>query len=158
MSPLSHLSHRHASNSPFLSHHQLAPITRPFPQTKPNSTRHVTTQKMPPRWFLSDLEDRKKRRDKDSTDRTASSCTAHTPTTQQANTSTKTQTDASGSHHKKVDSGHTCVGDGKSKDCDLTRTFSAFLDRANIPDRDDTEQPGRGQRAWTAVKTMLAKK
>jgi hypothetical protein len=112
---------------------------------------------MPPLWFLQDLEDRKKRRDKDSTDRAAFSSTTRTYTTQPTTTNRPTSSSAS-QGHKKVDSATTCVGDGKSKDCNRSRTFSTFVDGANMSDTEQEEKKKKGDRFWRVVRTTFGGK
>jgi hypothetical protein len=138
---------------------------------------------MPPLWFLQALEDRKSGRDKrGSSRRKKTSSVRDKPPIRPSSSSTADQTTRVGSTqsisrpatatsatqnpttprtHKKVDSGTTFVGDGKSRDCNRQRTFSGILDGSG-EERHDGEQEqedvGLRQKTWKAVKGAFGKK
>jgi hypothetical protein len=59
--------------------------------------------------------------------------------------------------HKKVDSGTTVVGDGKSKNCDRQRTFSGIMDGTQ-EGREEEEKMGKKEKVWKAMKAVFWRK
>jgi hypothetical protein len=111
---------------------------------------------MPPLWFLKALERRNKPPSSEDKPRPKNS-TSHTGPTA---TNTKLRNSQDDNPRKLVASVDLTAinqADGKTHDCDRTRTFDSFLDGEHMPAECPQEQAGPRRRLWRILNKLLSR-